>query len=229
MVCCESINLRKWGHLQRLSKAALRMEWVWEGWPISRRTERLAPRFARLPSARWFPDLGLSRVGRGCAWSSSLPVDGHGLRPRIALSDEAACQAPRCSVLAALSAWMAQVEPNACSGEMSAPAFKMCCPKSKQCRCLLWVSGAWSQSYPQGLPLHLGKSVRSSGRLALIPLAWLLACVRLCTSRPQPYAVALAGSAAGRRLTYASLRITRRVLVTGMAGRQAIGLRRSVG
>jgi len=60
-------------------------------------------------------------------------------------------------------------------------------------------------------------------------MAWLNACARLCTSRPQPYAVALDGSAAGRRLTCAALRITRRVLVTGMAGRQAIGLRRSVG
>jgi len=61
------------------------------------------------------------------------------------------------------------------------------------------------------------------------PIAWLHACVRLWTSRPQPYAVALDGSPAGRRLTYASLRIPRRVLVTGMAGRHAIGLRRSVG
>lgn len=65
-------------------------------------------------------------------------------------------------------------------------------------------------------------------QMAPSPMAWLLARVRLWTSRPQPYAVALDGSVAGRHLTYASLRIPRRVLVTGRAARPAIGLRRSV-
>ena len=63
--------------------------------------------------------------------------------------------------------------------------------------------------------------------IARLPIARLLARPRLWTSRPRPYASALDDSRAGRPYVYASLRIPRRVLRTGRAGRPAIGLRRS--